>query len=146
VKVKKSEFTRLMEARREGRVASMTWNDSYENTPVARRLGDYFRKQMPNYDGIYEEEVFDDVLDAINQYMEEKGIDHAPLRLLVPGEESYLLPVTENLELVVIITDDYSGGGNYEMYVEISSFLVNDQTTEEDVDRLVDMLKAIMGK
>jgi|HigsolmetaAR206D_1030411.scaffolds.fasta_scaffold00120_40 hypothetical protein len=143
MKLRKSEFARLMEARKEGRVASMTRILSYEDTPIAKRLGNYFRKQMPDYEGIYEEEEGDEVLYAINQYMEKYGINHRPLGLLAPGAESYLLPITENLELVVHVTDDYTGGGENEWYVQIDSFIVNDNATEKDVDQLIGVLKVI---
>lgn len=52
-----------------------------------------------------------------------------------------LFPITENLQLEVIAVDEYYGSGEYEKYVAIEHFVITEDATEKDVNRLIEFIK-----
>lgn len=105
-------------------------------------LSDYFRKQMPSYMGSFDEYAGEDILYSINEYLATKNIDKYPLDFpFTSGTDIHLIPINENIQLKVVIADEYYGDGDYSKYVEADFFLINEKTTKKDVDGLVEFVK-----
>ena len=68
---RKSDWSQIIEARKEGREVSMVLQTRQCGAKLNDKLGSYFRSKKPNYDGILDEYESEDVLDDINQYLKE---------------------------------------------------------------------------
>lgn len=146
MKVIKSDWAILQEAEAQGYVASMTCIVERIRTTLNNELSAYFRSQMPNYLGSFDEEEAEDVLYGINQYLKEHDIDKFKQPINFPystGSKIYLIPLTEHLQAKVLVVNEYYGDGDYEKYVNMSYFVIDEQTTKEDVDKLIAFLKRI---
>lgn len=146
MKVKKSDWTIVREAEENGLVAAMTGLIERKRTELNKELSDYFRKNVTDYTGIFDEDECEDILDKINTYIEENNIDRHPLEFpLINGSEVRLVPIGENIELKVLIVDEYYGDGDYEKYIDISFFLINDKTSKQDVDLLIEFVREYLN-
>jgi len=148
MKLKKSDFILWQEAVEKGMVVCME-GIGFENrkrNPLSDELRNYFRERMPGYNGIFTEDQCEDVLFSINDYMEENQIDKFPLSFPCSnGTNTYLIPITDNIQLRVLTVDEYFGGGEYDMYIDMTYFVINEQTTKNDVDRLIEAVKKMTG-
>lgn len=144
MKFKKSDLKLVSEAQAEGLLASMTQFINYKGRDLTNELSQYFKEQIPDYNGQFYDYDYecDDILYQINNYIEENNIDKYLLDFpLTNGSDIHLIPINENLQLQIIITDDYYGDGDYLKYIKSDAFIVNHNTTKEDVDQLIDFIK-----
>lgn len=138
MKVTKPASLRVREAAEGGWLANMTAITTAKRTPLTKELSDYFRQQQPSYEGMFEGEEGEDVLDRLNSYLKEKEIEKSLIEFpMSSGVDVHLVPITTNLQLYLLVADAYFGMGDYEEYVQIESFVINEQTTKEDVDALI---------
>jgi uncharacterized protein involved in high-affinity Fe2+ transport len=138
MRFRKSDFAIVREAEENGLVAAMTSIVSRNRTDLNNELSDYFRSKLSNYQGTFGEDESDDALYGINEYLEENNIDKYSLDFPISsGTDIHLIPIGENIKLKVLVADEYHGDGDYEKYVDMSSFLINEDTTKRDVDLLV---------
>lgn len=141
VKIIKSDFVLIQEAFAEGRGVAMTNTVERKRTELNEQLSSCFRTQMPRFNGVVGEDDVEDVLDSINGYIVDKGIDIHPLSLpLSSGTDIYLIPITPHLSLRVLVADEYHGSGESSTYVMIEFFIIDEQATETDVEALIEML------
>jgi len=145
--IKKPDWTLIREGEEQGHMVSMTGTIEPKRTPLNDELSTYFRNELPRYQGSFGEEDGESILYALNEYMTENKIDKYALDFpLTSGTDVHLIPVTENLSLKLIVADEYHGDGDYSKYVMADFFLINEQTTTEDVDALVQFVKTyILG-
>lgn len=142
MKIKKTDFALIKEAEREGKAVSMNSVIDRERTDLNKELQSYFRQHYTGFIGSYDEDEGEDILYSLNEYISDNEIDMRVLDFpIVEGTDVYLLPITDNLQLKVIVADEYYGGGNYSKYVMIDRFLITDSTTSEDVNRLIEVLR-----
>lgn len=139
---KKTDWHKTQEAERLGRMASMTTLVERSRTPLNEKLSNHFRENVPEYLGSFDEDVVEDVLFDLNEYIKEKTGKASSLAFPSwKGTELALVPITENLQLKVLLVDEYYGDGDYEKYISISNFIITDKTTIDDVDVLLDFVK-----
>lgn len=125
-----------------GQLVSMTNGVERHRTPLNDKLHEYFIQQCPNYHGVFEAEEGDRVLENINDYLSEAGIEMGPLDYPQGGgTDVYLVPIGHNLLLKVLVADEYFGDGEYSKYVEICSFVINKHTSLYDVSKLVEFVR-----
>lgn len=146
MKIKKSDFTILKEAERNGMVVSMTGIVEPIRTELNNELSKYFRGIMPNYNGSFDEHLSEDVLYVINEYIEKNKIDKYAIDFpLTEGTDIHLIPITDNLQLKLLVADEYYGSGEYAKYVMADYFVINENTTTEDVDRLINFVNEYLN-
>ncbi|WP_442637822.1 hypothetical protein [Rossellomorea marisflavi] len=146
MKMMKTPFGRVLDAEKEGLMVSLTSIVERNRTEENKKLASHFRELFPDYIGMIDEDEADDVLDTINEYMEVKTGKNPKIQMpYSEGSNIYLLPITENLDLKILAVDEYYGDGDYEKYVNIPSFIMNEHTTKEDVSALVAFLKENLG-
>lgn len=142
MRIRKSDWTIVREAEERGLMVAMTNFVHGSRTDLNNVLGDYFRKQMPNYTGVFDEYTGEDILYSINEYLLENNINKQPLDFpFSSGTDIHLIPINENIQLKVTVADEYYGDGEYSKYVKVDYFLINEKTTEKDVDELVEFVK-----
>lgn len=143
--VKKADWVIVREAEQLGNMVGMAGEIERERTVLNNELMNYFRKQCPNYTGCFDEDKAEDILYNINEYIQENNIDMYLLNFPISsGSDIYLLPITENLQLKVLVVDEYYGHGDYEKYVMANFFLINENTNEKDVDALISFVNQVM--
>lgn len=132
----------VREAEDEGFMVGMTGFVQRKRTDLNNELSTYFREQLPKYSGTFDEDKGEDILSNINAYLKEKEINKHPLDFpLTSGTDIHLIPVTENLQLKVLVADEYYGDGDYSKYVMADYFLINENTTKQDVESLIEFIK-----
>ncbi|ANB49335.1 MULTISPECIES: hypothetical protein [Bacillus amyloliquefaciens group] len=142
MKLKKADWVIVREAEEQGLMVGMTGQIERKRTDLNNELSDYFRKQLPGYTGSFDENEGEEILYSINEYIAENKIDMYPLDFpITDGTDVYLIPITENIQLKVIVTDEYHGSGDYSKYVMADFFLINDKATTKDVDTLLQFVK-----
>lgn len=142
MKTTKSDWAVISEAKEKGMLVSMNGIVPVNRTELNKRLSKYFRERLPSYSGIFDEFEGEDILYNINVYLKENRINKASLDFpLGNGDNIYLIPITENLQLEVIAVDEYYGSGEYEKYVAIEHFVITEDATEKDVNRLIEFIK-----
>lgn len=144
MRIRKPDWPLVLEAEKEGRTASMTCVAVKNRTELNEKLSAYFRKNVPNYNGGFDEDECENVLYKINEYMKKKKIRKYKQPIDFPyseGSETYLIPITDNLDLKLLLVDEYYGGGDYSKYIDMSYFIINDRTTAKDVDALIEFIK-----
>jgi len=142
MKIKKSDFTLIKEAEKEGRSVSMTSVVEQNRTELNKKLQSYFNQNYKSFNGSYDEDEGEDVLYSLNEYISENNIDMRPLDFpIVEGTDVYLIPITDNLQLKVLVADEYYGDGDYAKYVIIDRFIITENATTKDVDKLIEVLK-----
>lgn len=140
--LKKPDWFIIKEAEEKGLMAWLTSQSSRNKTPLSEELSNYFRNKLSNFKSSFDEYEGEDVLFNINEYFEENNIDK--YRIDFPtssGTDTHLIPITENLEMKLMVADEYYGGGDYSKYVMVEFFLINENTTIEDVDKLIEFVK-----
>lgn len=132
----------VREAEKKGLVASMTSTVERNRTDLNDELSNYFREKMPNYDSVFGEDECEDILYSLNDYIEDNNIKSYSLDFPVTeGSDVHLIKINENIQLKVLISDEYYGSGVYEKYIEIGYFIINESTTKKDVDELIDFVR-----
>ncbi|MFJ8531147.1 hypothetical protein [Bacillus sp. NPDC094106] len=142
--LQKSEWAIVRDAEEQGLVVAMTSHVIQKRTELNNQLSDYFREKCPNYPGVFQEDICEDVLDAVNEYIKDNKIEKYPYELDFPitsGSQEYLVPIGENIELKVVVADEYHGDGEYSKYLMINFFLMNENTSKEDIDILIEFVK-----
>lgn len=140
MKRRKSDWVIVKEAEEQGLMVAMGSVVKHNRTPLNIELGKYFKEKMPNYLGSFDEDKCDDILFKLNTYLKQNHIDKHELNF-TPGDTNiYLIPITDNLQLEVELIDEYYGDGVYSKYVAIDYFLINENTTKQDVDKLIDFI------
>ena len=141
---KKSDFSRVLDAERGGMVLFLDNTGSRNQTDLSRELSYYFRSRIRGYVGMFSDGDEDEILDELNGYFEDKGIDQTKLTFhYADSSDVVLLKITENLELKVLIVDEYHGDGDYDRYVEIASGLITEKATKADIDHLISLMSEI---
>lgn len=141
MKYRKSDWSIVQEAEKDGLVVAMTSTIERNRTELNIRLSKYFRESVPNFNGIYDEDQAEDILYNINEYIEENKIDRHKLDFpYTSGSDIHLISITNNLQLKVIVVDEYYGSGDYSKYIAIEFFLINENTTKEDVNKLIEFV------
>jgi|GEM_PF-3156392 len=139
---KYADWYYLREAENAGFVASMDGTVERNRTELNNKLSAYFRDKMPGYNSYFNEETSEDVLYSINEYIEENKIDKREIDFPISeGSDIHLLKITNNLQLKILVADEYHGGGDYSKFIDVDKFVINEQTTEKDVDVLIDFIK-----
>ncbi|MCY8122215.1 hypothetical protein P8860_22340 [Bacillus spizizenii] len=142
MKLKKADWVIVREAEKQGLMVGMTGLIERKRTNLNNELSDYFRKRLPDYTGSFDEIEGEEILYSINEYITENNIDMYPLDFpITDGTDVHLIPITENIQLKVIVADEYHGGGDYSKYVIADFFLINDKATTKDVDTLLQFVK-----
>lgn len=108
----------------------------------------HFKSKLPNYKGRFivgQNGVVDSntIIDSINSYLENKGIGK---RLNFPkgdGVYPFLIKVTDNLDLEVVCIFDHFGHGYSSEYIKIENFIINEETTKKDVDKLIEFIEIL---
>ncbi len=143
---KKADWVLVQEAEENGLVASMTGIVERKRTTLNNELSSYFREKMPTFLGSFDEYEGEDILYNINSYLEENNIDKSSLDFPISsGSDIHLIPITENLKLKVLVVDEYFGNGDYSKYVMTDFFLINENTTKKDVDKLIEFVKKYLS-
>lgn len=118
--IKKSDWKLIREATEKGLLVSMTNLVERNRTKLNEQLSDYFRKQMPDYIGSFDEDQADDILNSVNNFIVEKNLDIYQLDFpLSSGTDSHLITITDNIDLKVTIADEYHGDGDYSKYIMV---------------------------
>ncbi|WPS85417.1 hypothetical protein SMD22_01955 (plasmid) [Brevibacillus halotolerans] len=142
MKLIKTDCTIIKEAKEKGLMVGMTGEIERKRTALNNRLNEYFRKHMPKYTGSFSEDEGERILFSINNYLEENKIDKPKIDFPISsGMDVHLIPINENVQLKVIVTDEYYGDGIYEKYVMADFFMINEDATENDVDKLIDFVQ-----
>lgn len=100
-------------------------------------LNKYFIEKMPDFQKDYEDVMYEFTIGGIEDYLEEINADIQSIEYPVTGREVHLIPIGENIKLKVYIEDEEYG----ENRIEINSFMINHNTTKEDVDVLIEFIK-----
>ncbi|ODB64419.1 MULTISPECIES: hypothetical protein [Bacillus] len=141
MKLKKAARAIIQEAEGQGLMVGMASLIERKRTDLNNELSDYFRKQLSGYTGSFDENEGEEILYSINQYITENNIDMYPLDFPVDGTDVHLIPITENIQLKVVVADKYYGDGDYSKYIMADFFLINDKATTKDVDTLLQFVK-----
>jgi hypothetical protein len=138
MKFKKTDWGIVRDAENEGLMVGMTGLVERKRTELNNELSKYFRERMPNYTGSFDEYEGEDILYSINEYLKENSIDRHPLDFpFSSGTDVHLIPINENIQLKLIVTDEYYGDGDYAKYVMSDFFMINEDASEKDVDVLI---------
>ena len=142
---KKSDWTMIREAESEGHMVAMTGLVERIRTPLNNELSDYFRQHMPHYTGVFEEDETEDILDVLNEYLKENTLNKPALAFPhSSGSELYLIPITQHIQLKVLVVDEYHGSGEYEKYIMADFFWMTEHTTKHDVDTLIRFIEQVL--
>lgn len=142
MKIKKADWAIVREAENEGLMVGMTGLVERKRTDLNNELSDYFRKQLPKYSGGYDEYEGEDILYSINEYLTENNIDKHQLDFpFSSGADVHLIPINENIQLKLVVADEYYGDGDYAKYVMADFFMINEFATKQDVDVLINFIK-----
>lgn len=136
----KAEWVIVREAEEQGLVVAMTSEITQTRTELNKELSTYFTEKCSDYPGVFQEEICEDVLESANEYIEDNKIGKYPYKLDFPytvGSQEYLVPIGENIELVVVAFDEYHGGGEYSKFLKINFFVMNEKASKKDVDMLI---------
>ncbi|KZE65017.1 hypothetical protein AV545_03605 [Paenibacillus jamilae] len=143
---KYADWYYVREAENEGLVASMDNIIERNRTDLNKKLSTYFISKLPNYDSVFNENESEDVLYVINEYIQENNIDKREIDFpIMEGSDVHLLKITDNLQLKIIVADEYYGSGDYSKYIAIDRFIINENTTEQDVDSLIEFIKKYLN-
>lgn len=142
-----ADWVLVREAEKNGLVVSMTNILERNRTELNNELRKYFREKLPNYNGIFDEDECEDVLFWLNEYIDDTGAKNYHLDFPIgEGTDIHLLKVNENIQLKILIEDEYYGSGNYSKYIAIGHFIINENTTKDDVDVLIEFVRKYLSK
>lgn len=133
-------FKLKQKAEDSGLLASTSNIVERNRTVLNDELSGYFRSnyKLKSY---YTEDEGETVLDNLSAYLETIGFDEY-LEFPCDGEEgNFIIPITQNLSLYVEAYDEYYGSGDYSKGVNIDRFIINENTSNKDVDKLIEVLK-----
>jgi hypothetical protein len=137
----KNDFITSKEAEENGSMVAMGSTTERIRTDLNKKLSVYFRKKLPNFGGNYDEFKGEEILCNINEYLSD--INKKTYTIDFPfseGSDIHLIPIGENVELKLLVADEYHGSGEYSKYVLIEFFIINEKATEKDVDYLIETL------
>ena len=136
-----NDYIILKEAEKNGLVVAMGSMIEIYRTDLNKRLSDYFRSKITNFKGNYDETEGEVVLSNISEYLLELNEKNHYIDFPYnEGTEIHLIPIGEKIQVKLLVADEYHGSGEYSKYVLIDFFIINEQTTESDVDSLIDFL------
>lgn len=141
--VKKTDWALIRDAEAEGLMVSMNGIVERVRTDLNNKLSRFFRAAEPGYLGSFNQDSKVDsesVLHYINEYLEKKGVNKHLSFPVSSGSDLYLVPITENLEIKVLVVDEYYGGGESESYVMIDKFKITENCEEKDVEKLIEFV------
>lgn len=145
VKIIKSDWTIVREAEDVGLMVAMTSVVQRGRAELNDELSTYFRENLSGYNGSYDEDEGEDILYSINEYLREKGIDRYPLDYpQSSGTNIHLIPVNDNIQLKLLVVDEYYGSGDYSKYVMANYFKITENATKEDVDGLIAFVNEVL--
>lgn len=139
----KPDWALVRNAESEGLMVSMDGLVERVRTDLNKELSEHFRTIEPKYNGTFDENSsvdYESVLDYINEYLKEKGINKRVDLPLNNGSCIYLVPITENLEIKILVVDEYHGLGESETYVMIDKFKITNVSGKKDVDKLIEFV------
>jgi hypothetical protein len=139
---RKSDVAILREAELNGLVAAMSSLVERNRTQLADELSDYFRQEAGNYKSTYDEDEGEEIMEKINSYLEENKMEQSKLEYPYSFfSEIYLIPIGDNIQLKVLVVNEFSSEDGQMLYVDISNFIINEQTTKKDIDLLLTFVK-----
>jgi hypothetical protein len=142
VKFRKSDVAILREAETNGLVGWMTSLVERNRTELTNELSVYFRQEAVNYKSTYDEDDGEEIMKGINSYLETQKIEQSKLEYPYNFfSEIYLIPIGENIQLKVLVANEFSSDEGQMLYVDISNFIINEQATKKDVDLLLSFVK-----
>lgn len=142
MKIKKADFVLVREAENAGLCVSLNNIVERNRTDLNKELSAYFISKLPNFKGYYDVDEGEDVMCSINSYIDENNIDKYLLDYpMSEGTNIHLIPITNNLQLKVMVYDEYYGQGDSSTGVHIDRFIITEDATTDDVDKLIEMLK-----
>ncbi|ADO60001.1 hypothetical protein [Paenibacillus polymyxa] len=142
MKTQKTDWTVIKEAEEQGMMVAMTYLVERNRTALNEELSRYFKEKLPSYKSLFEDEEGEEVLISLNEYLEESMSGMHELDFpLHSGEDVYLIPINEHIQLKILIADQYHGDGEYSKYVCMDFFLIDEQATKEDVDVLIEVIQ-----
>jgi hypothetical protein len=142
VKFRKSDVAILREAETNGLVGWMTSLVERNRTELTNELSEYFRQEAGNYKSTYDEDDGEEIMEGINSYLETQKIEQSKLEYPYNFfSEIYLIPIGENIQLKVLVANEFSSDEGQMLYVDISNFIINEQATKKDVDLLLSFVK-----
>jgi len=137
-----SDLILIREAESKGLTVSMTNIAEPVQTDLNMELSRYFRMQMPKYTGTFDAEKGEGIVVKINSYLQENNMSNCPLSFPIrSGTNVYLVPICEAIQLEVLVTGEYRGDGEYSRYVMVNSFVITDNATKEDVNKVIAFTK-----
>lgn len=137
---KVADWVVAKEAEALGLMVSMTSITYHNRTKLNDELYNYFIEKAPDYKSSFDEDEGEDIISNINEYLAESNIDKYPLYFPFDGTDVHLIPINDNIKLRVKIVDEYYGDGDYNKYVMINAFIINENTTKQDVDELIEFV------
>ncbi|MGF7535257.1 hypothetical protein AAGG74_16515 [Bacillus mexicanus] len=140
MRIRKSDLARVQDGRKNGLMVAMGNVLEPVRTDLNNELSNYFKMKVPNFHCTFSDEDGEDIINGINEYLKDNEMKRQLEYPLGGGEDTYLIPIGERLNLDVIVVDEYYGDGEYNRYVEINNFLIDEHTTTKDVDLLVDFV------
>ena len=144
--IRKTDISLLKEAEKDGLTVSMTIIRKSNESELNKELGAYFKRKVPGYLGTFDEEDAEEVLDSLNEYLlETENVEKKLAYPLTGGADVHLIRITENLLLKVLIVDEYYCNGESETYIMSDVFIINEHTTTNDVDVLIDFIQNYFG-
>lgn len=133
-------FKEKQEAEKKGLLVSTNNVVESNRTELNKELSTYFKSnyKLKSY---YSEDEGEEVLDNLSSYLDSIGYDDYLEYPYSEGEDEYLIPITPNLKLYAHAYDEYYGSGDYSKGVIIERFIITEETTTKDVDKLIEVLK-----
>lgn len=129
------------QAEEAGMLVSMSFIRQPKRTELHDKLYAYFLEQKPDHETLYDEDDCGDILYNINDYFDDNNIDKVIDFPYSEGTDIHLVKITDNLQLQVTVADEYYGSGDYNKYIAIDRFMINEKTTEQDVDKLIEFIR-----
>lgn len=140
VKIMKSDWQLVREAENSGLCVSMNSVVERNRTELNKELSSYFKEKLPKFKSYYDVDEGENVVGAINLYMEDNNINKHRLDYPVSeGTDTYLIKITDNLSIKLEVFDEYYGQGESSTGVHIDRFIITEEATSEDVDKLIEM-------
>jgi len=140
VKIMKSDWQLVREAENSGLCVSMNSVVERNRTDLNKELSSYYKEKLPKMKSYYDVNEGEIVMESINSYMEDNNINKHRLDYPVSeGTDIYLIPITENLSLKVDVFDEYYGQGESSTGVHIDRFVITEEASTDDVDKLIEM-------
>lgn len=131
------DYLLIEKAKRQGLLVSMNGVVYCDQTEQNIKLSNYFKAKVPNYSGVYKNGKAEEILTKLNDLV------GGYLKFPCIGEKNYLIPITPHLYLRVLFFDYEDEQKEYQKFVVIETFVIDENATEEDVDRLIFFLSML---